>query len=210
METWYFAGEYIVIGKYFDSNTWNKLVEATLANNENACEGLARATREYFQNISSKWNLLADDREDCIQKALLQVLKNLEGYEIGTNFAAWSAKILVNTVKGAHKKQKRTILEEPLDPDTFGHDGNDNNPADEVLAELETQRIREELKNALPKLTPQHRSVIILCYFERLSCEKIAQRLKIPVGTAKSRLYYAKKHLAKLLSHLSPENNGRF
>lgn len=52
---------------------------------------------------------------------------------------------------------------------------------------------------ALQKLKEDHRAVIILSYYQRLTHEEIADVLAIPIGTVKSRLHHAIQHLKKLL-----------
>jgi RNA polymerase sigma-70 factor, ECF subfamily len=47
----------------------------------------------------------------------------------------------------------------------------------------------------LAELRPEHREVIALIHFEGLKVREVAERLRIPVGTVKSRCYYALESL---------------
>jgi RNA polymerase sigma-70 factor (ECF subfamily) len=57
----------------------------------------------------------------------------------------------------------------------------------------------EQVHYGLSLLSLQHREVLTLFFLQDLSIEDIADVLKIPVGTVKSRLYYAKRSLKTVL-----------
>ena len=59
---------------------------------------------------------------------------------------------------------------------------------------------RHALQDALSKLSPEHREVVLLHEAEGLTYEEAAIVLGIPVGTVKSRLHHAFAHLRKSLS----------
>ncbi|MCV2395258.1 sigma-70 family RNA polymerase sigma factor [Actinotalea sp. M2MS4P-6] len=49
--------------------------------------------------------------------------------------------------------------------------------------------------DALTRLTPEHRQVVVLCYFRGLSVAEVARLLGVPDGTVKSRTHYALRAL---------------
>jgi RNA polymerase sigma-70 factor (ECF subfamily) len=57
-----------------------------------------------------------------------------------------------------------------------------------------------EVRAAIAQLTPQHRDVVVAMYFYAQSTSEIAQSLRIPVGTVKSRAHYGLLRLRELLS----------
>jgi RNA polymerase sigma-70 factor (ECF subfamily) len=57
----------------------------------------------------------------------------------------------------------------------------------------------QALREALARLSPKYREVVILHEMEGLTYEECARVLRVPVGTVKSRLYYAFKTLRDLL-----------
>ncbi|MGC9356534.1 MAG: RNA polymerase sigma factor [Anaerolineae bacterium] len=68
---------------------------------------------------------------------------------------------------------------------------------DRKTEEEETVRLVREVIAGLP---PTHRSVVVLFYLESLSLEEIGRVLELPIGTVKSRLYYARERLRKALT----------
>ncbi len=69
-------------------------------------------------------------------------------------------------------------------------------PVDQV----ERLLIAGEVRAALKSLSPRHREVLWEIYFEDRSVAEAAERLGIPVGTVKSRAYYALRSLKGALA----------
>ena len=55
------------------------------------------------------------------------------------------------------------------------------------------------LRQALTKLSPEHREIIDLVYYHEKSIEECAQILATPAATVKTRMFYARKKLAELV-----------
>ena len=58
---------------------------------------------------------------------------------------------------------------------------------------------REALLKALGRLSPEHREVMELAYYEGLSLVEIAEIVGVPPGTVKSRMFHARKQLKAVL-----------
>lgn len=74
--------------------------------------------------------------------------------------------------------------------------------SDETLnpeADLLRRATHEELVRALACLTPEHREVLELVFFQNFACKEVAAIAGIPVGTVKSRLSYARRALKQAL-----------
>jgi RNA polymerase sigma-70 factor, ECF subfamily len=67
---------------------------------------------------------------------------------------------------------------------------------------LEQAALRWQLAAALDHLSPEHRDVIRLAHFESLTLREIAEATKLPLGTVKSRSYYALRHLRLVLDEM--------
>jgi RNA polymerase sigma-70 factor (ECF subfamily) len=68
---------------------------------------------------------------------------------------------------------------------------------------------RSKILEAINTLGEKHRLVVILRYYAGLSNEEIAQSLKIPSGTVRSRLYTARQRLKKLLVEEAEQGDPR-
>lgn len=60
------------------------------------------------------------------------------------------------------------------------------------------------LDGAIRELSPEHREVLHLAFFEDLPYEEIARLLAVPVNTVKTRVYYAKQKLKAGMERLTP------
>jgi RNA polymerase sigma-70 factor, ECF subfamily len=76
---------------------------------------------------------------------------------------------------------------------------------EELDRELEQAVLRWQVAAALARLSPEHRDVIRLSHWGGLSLREIAERKGIPLGTAKSRAYYALQSLRLILDEMEVE-----
>lgn len=72
-------------------------------------------------------------------------------------------------------------------------------PFDTVWATALQRSEREQVLAALATLTASQRQAIELAYFEGMTCQEVATRLDIPVGTAKSRIHEGLRRLRRAL-----------
>jgi RNA polymerase sigma-70 factor, ECF subfamily len=73
-------------------------------------------------------------------------------------------------------------------------------PSDTATITIEERQRSDILKKCLAKLTPVHREVINLIYYQEKKIEEVAQFTGAPVSTIKTRMHYARGRLAELLA----------
>ena len=64
---------------------------------------------------------------------------------------------------------------------------------------MDRRQTSSALRKAIAKLSPAHREIIDLVYYHEKSVEEVGQIIGIPQATVKTRMFYARKHLAELL-----------
>lgn len=81
---------------------------------------------------------------------------------------------------------------------------------DATVAPLGIERAWEawQVRSAIDRLPEHERRIIRLQHFEQLTHSEIAQRLRVPAGTVKSRSFRAHRRLASELAHLSREESS--
>ena len=72
-------------------------------------------------------------------------------------------------------------------------------PANDLEAALQEKNRGELLRQALIRLSPEHREIIDLVYYHEKSVDECAHILGIPAATVKTRMFYARKKLAELV-----------
>jgi RNA polymerase sigma-70 factor, ECF subfamily len=64
---------------------------------------------------------------------------------------------------------------------------------------LQEKRRGELIRQALIRLSPEHREIIDLVYYHERSVDECAEILGIPAASVKTRMLYARKRLAELI-----------
>jgi RNA polymerase sigma-70 factor (ECF subfamily) len=73
-------------------------------------------------------------------------------------------------------------------------------PAHDPEAAYSAKRRRELLRRCLSRLSHEHREIIDLVYYHDKSVREVAQILGIPSNTVKTRMFYARNKLSKLIT----------
>ena len=153
------------------------------------------AVRKVIKSVTNEQN------EDLEQEVYLRVYNNSDKYQATGSFKSWICTIARNISKDYIKSAKYR-LEQPVNDDENNIINSikdkKNNPENEFTSKLRQKKII----NAINNLKPKFKEIVILAEIEGLSYEDISKKLKIPLGTVKSRVYNAKKQLAEELSDL--------
>ena len=64
---------------------------------------------------------------------------------------------------------------------------------------MQEKRRGELIRQALGRLSPEHREIIDLVYYHERSVDECAEILGIPAATVKTLMGYARKRLAELI-----------
>ncbi len=139
-----------------------------------------------------------DLASDAVQEALTSAWLHIRAVRDPDRFDAWLNRLLVHAVNDEFRRDRRqralvTVLrDEPVVGD-----------AATALA------VRDQLDRGFQRLSPEHRTVIVLRLYLGLSIEETADSLGIPVGTAKSRLHYATEAMRLALEADAGRTSGK-
>jgi RNA polymerase sigma-70 factor (ECF subfamily) len=210
-----------------------KPVEAMLERNpeqEAAQEAIARLVRQCIAGDAQAWQQLvvsqhrriyaicyrftgsASDAEDLTQDVFLKLYKNLASFDLQKgSFQTWITTLARNLLVDHFR---RTRLDRASDSLDATYDGEEDGPtmADRLAdtrSSQEQQFASLELKNriqgALKQLSPELREAVILRDLEDMDYKEIAQVLRIPEGTVKSRISRGRGELARLLQRIEKQ-----
>jgi RNA polymerase sigma-70 factor (ECF subfamily) len=153
--------------------------------------------KAYFLALGMVGN--SDEALDISQEAFIKVFKSARRFDQDQRFFPWFYSIVINLCKDClHRRETHESKEIDVDDNTFLL-VDDRNPEKSLIKQEEADAVRK----AVMQLDPDDREIIMLKHFRDVSYEEIAALLKIPKGTVMSRLYYARKKLAKLLNEFS-------
>ena len=138
----------------------------------------------------------ASAAEDLVQETYMKALRGFSSFEQGSNFRAWIFRILRNTFLTSKSGLKAASSALSIDEEEVQEPAVGVTPESIFLARLET----ESVQRALEELPVHFREIILLCDFEEMSYQEIAEALGIPMGTVMSRLSRARKAMRSLLA----------
>jgi RNA polymerase sigma-70 factor (ECF subfamily) len=183
------------------------LVRSAQAGDMLAFEGLVARHRDkiYARAFSIVRN--EDEAVDLSQEAWVKAWQRLNQFQGDSSFATWMTRIVINLCLDRLRKQKRVQVEsiEQLDTEQGGAERHMPVLAVNPAEGLERAELREQIDHALEQLSYAHRTVLVLHEFEGLEYKEVAKRMGCSIGTVMSRLFYARRKLALLLSKLRKE-----
>jgi RNA polymerase sigma-70 factor, ECF subfamily len=132
-----------------------------------------------------------NDAEDLVQETFLRAYKKYDQFDYGTNIKAWMFRILRNVaIDNLRKKDPLLANRNELYNDELFAMPSSQEHINNVI----------DLKDALKRLPPKYRTVVLLRDMEGFSYKEIADILSFPAGTVMSRLYRGRKELCSLIS----------
>ena len=138
-----------------------------------------------------------DDAEDLVSDTLLRAFERWEQYRLGTNIRAWLFTILYHVF--VSRRRRVDAREAPR------HEDPDGRPAPEPVGEADPERsfydsfLDEEITRAIAALPAEYRSAVVLSDVQGLRYAEIAEALRVPEGTVKSRLFRGRRILQRRL-----------
>ena len=161
--------------------------------------------QKYRQSLFSIIYNMTGNREDATdiaQEAFIKAFQSIKQFRGQASFYTWIYRIAVNSsitfIRRA--KKQRFINYETIDETLVSSD-----ILEYFTAKTKTEKgallkeLQEKLNEALQKLSPKHRIVVILHEVEGMNHKEIADITKTSEGTVRSRLHYAKKMLQAYL-----------
>ena len=128
--------------------------------------------------------------EDILQDCFLKVYANAQRIDTERPLAPWLYRVTVNLSYTwlSRGKNRRTSLEAVVDMLI--------SPMKQAPDRLTEQtELRQNVRKAINDLSIDQRVVVVLYYLNALNLQDIAEILDLPIGTVKSRLFYARENL---------------
>ena len=186
-----------------------KLVRLCIAGDQQAWQQLVVSQQRRIYGICYRFTNSASDAEDLTQDVFIKVYKNLNTYDLAKgSFLTWmttlARNLLVDHFRRTRLDRSSDSLDASLGSDedgpTLGDRLVDNGISqDKHVAGLE---LKAAIQDALKQLSPELREAVILRDLEDMDYKDIAQVLRIPEGTVKSRISRGRGELARLLQRI--------
>jgi RNA polymerase sigma-70 factor, ECF subfamily len=130
--------------------------------------------------------------EDLLSDVFFDVWQQAGRFEGRSAVTTWLLSIARFKALSARRRRTDAPLDETIETTVA-------DSADNAEVVLEQKHQAEVLRDALSKLSPEHREIIDLVYYHEKSVNDAADILSIPPATVKTRMFYARKKLAELV-----------
>jgi RNA polymerase sigma-70 factor (ECF subfamily) len=190
-----------------DAQAVSSLIRRCVAGDAAAWEEIVQQYHRRIYNICYRFTGSADDAEDLTQDVFIKMYRTLNTYESGKGaFMTWVTTVTRNLLVDHFRKSKIERMSDSLD--STPAEDSDALPLSEQLpdanltpdARLLGREKQAMVHAALQKLSPELRETVILRDLQDLDYREIAEVLKVPEGTVKSRINRGRTELARLLS----------
>ena len=140
--------------------------------------------------------------EEIVQEAFLQVYRSIQGFDPTRAFEPWFMRSVVNASVKAMKKSARQVNVEDIDESVLAEFVRKVEP---VELQVENIELQNQVWEAMRKLSPRQRAVIVQRYFLEMSEKEMAEETDSAAGTVKWMLNAAREKLRTLLAERSDE-----
>lgn len=170
------------------------LVAACRAGEHEALSALIKKYHPIVKRLCASM-LGSGEVEDLVQDIFVKVLNKIRGFEGRAALFSWIYEIALNHCRDELRKRKRRKW---FSLQAMAAEAVEQIPLDEASAsdQLEAGELRRHLRQALNKLEPKYRELVVLRDLEGLSYEEVAQASGITEKLVKSRLFQARQLLA--------------
>ena len=155
---------------------------------------------EFYNNFNQMSALLhsfaynltknVEDSKDLFQETAYRAMTNRDKFRPGTNFKAWLFTIMKNIfINNYRKKVKANTIMDSTDNNYYINSGSAviSNGAESNIMMKELTKMIEELDDSI--------KVPFLMHYRGFKYQEIADHLDLPLGTVKSRIFFARKEL---------------
>lgn len=185
------------------------LVRAAQQGDTAAFEELVARHRDKI--YARAFNMMRNEDEalDLSQEAWVKGWQRLVQFQGESSFGTWMTRIVINLCLDQLRKHKRQRTEslEAMDENSGGVERHMPVVSINPTEGLERGELRARIDKALGQMSNEHRTVLVLHEFEEMEYKEIAKKMECSIGTVMSRLFYARRKLAALLSDLKQQDS---
>ncbi len=182
------------------------LVRRCVAGDSAAWEDIVRQFHRRIYNLCYRFAGSPDDAQDLTQEVFIKIYRTLSSFDSSkAAFVTWVTTVTRNLLVDHFRKGKYDRMTDSLDAPIGEADDSlsvgDRIPdrAQTPQERVQSRETREMVHKALQKLSPELREAVILRDLQDMDYRDIAQVLKVPEGTVKSRINRGRTELARLL-----------
>jgi RNA polymerase sigma-70 factor, ECF subfamily len=182
-----------------------ELVERCRSGDAAAWEALVRRFQGRVYGVAYLYLGDREEARDLAQEVFVRIYRRLDTCTQVETFIPWMIQITRNAAIDRQRRMRARprAVDAPVEEMTHL-----TSPAPSPAEEHQTSRRRDLVHRALQRLSGINREMILLKEIQGLSFETIAELLKAPIGTVKSRSNRARLEMAKVLAAMTKEEGS--
>lgn len=169
------------------------LISRARAGDREAFGALVEQYRDNVYRLAYRMCGNAYDADEAAQEAFVAAWRALPNFRGDAKFSTWLYRLTTNAAIDVMRREKR---HKAVGDGEMMEVADTSNSPQETVERTEQQ---EAVQRALATLSAEYREVLLLRYMEELDYAEIAEVLKLPSGTVKSRINRAKAALKSAL-----------
>jgi RNA polymerase sigma-70 factor (ECF subfamily) len=180
--------------------TSETLIERCLDGDQVAWETIVRQHWRKVFNVAYKFVGKHDTAEDLTQDIFLKIFRSLDTFDRRANFQTWLISVSRNLCIDYYRsvRKERETIDAQVNAADLSPVSREVGPD----AALEQRDLAALLKRALDKLPVSLRTAVVMRDMQELSYQEIADRLRLPEGTVKSRINRGRRELARQIRRI--------
>ncbi|MGE0445829.1 MAG: RNA polymerase sigma factor [Vicinamibacterales bacterium] len=182
------------------------LIQRCLNGDQSAWDDIVRLHWRRVFNIAYKFVGRHDLAEDLTQDVFLKLFKSLHTFDRRANFQTWLVSVSRNLCIDHYRSVRKE--RETINADIDAGELKPISPTTSPYAALEQRDRVQLLRLALDKLAPSLKMAVMMRDIQELSYNEIAERLKLPEGTVKSRINRGRTELARQIQLLRDQQDA--
>jgi len=156
--------------------------------------------QENMMNFALLLTANRDDAQDLLQDTTLKVLDNQEKFVDNINFKGWVLTVMRNIFINNYHKLVRTQTIVDQSVDLYNLDVINDSSFNSPDGAYEIQEITKAINNLSNEL-----KIPFSMFLSGYKYNEIAEKLNVPLGTVKSRIFFARQELQKTLKNFRPK-----
>ncbi len=156
----------------------------------NKLDGMSTLLHSFAYNLTKN----VDDAKDLYQETAFRAITNQDKFRAGTNLKAWLFTIMKNIfINNYRKKMKANTIMDSTDNNYYINSGSTaiRNGGDSNIMMKELWKMIEHLDSSI--------RIPFVMHYEGYKYQEIADHLDLPLGTVKSRIFFARKELKQVI-----------
>ena len=203
----------MIFNKKTEKSRKEDITEIILAAQQGNTDAFAKLFDYCYNDIFRIAMSNVDDYDlacDLTQEAFIEIFNTIKSLREPAAFRSWMKKVTYHRCTNYYKSKEykhETVISDSDDINDFFENLEEDRAQFVPEASLDAKELIALIRSFLKELPKEQHDAVVMYYFDDISLSEIAEIQGVPEATVKSRLFYARKSLKKLIEDYEKEND---